>query len=118
MDCKAFAEVALALRMQAFPVVSGGTLAGAVLFGFGGLLLATSLTQWAVTQLEAGRASIIMVMELVGAVVSAAVLAGDRLQGWEWVGAGLILMGAVVEGVEFSPPRCRKACPASVGQER
>lgn len=103
VGCGAFAVVGLLLGVQAFPAVSGGTLAGAVLFGFGGLLLATSLTQWAVTQLEAGRASIIMVMELVGAVVSAAVLAGDRLQGWEWVGAGLILMGAVVEGVDPKP---------------
>lgn len=103
--CGVFALAGLGLGFQDFPGVSAGTLAGGVLFGVGGLLVATSATQWAVTRLEAGRSSIIMVMELVGAVVSAAVIAGERLEGWEWVGAGLILMGAVVEGAGFSPIR-------------
>ena len=67
------------------------------MFGLGGLLVATSMTQWAVTKMEAGRASIIMVMELVAAVISAALINGDTLNTQESVGAALILAAAVIE---------------------
>jgi drug/metabolite transporter (DMT)-like permease len=62
------------------------------------LLLITFGTQWAVTCMEAGRSSLIIVMELVTAVVSAALLLGETLDAWEWVGGVLVLSAAVLEG--------------------
>jgi drug/metabolite transporter (DMT)-like permease len=95
--CGIMAALLLAGGFEPFPAVPPSTLGLAVLFGLGGLLVATSMTQWAVTRLEAGRSAIIMVMELVAAVVSAALINGDTLDGWETAGATLILAAAVIE---------------------
>jgi drug/metabolite transporter (DMT)-like permease len=54
-------------------------------------------TQWAVTHLEAGRASILIIMELVTAVVTAMLFGGERMSGTELFGAALILVAAVIE---------------------
>lgn len=63
-------------------------------------LLLTSLTsQWAVTQLEAGRSSIIIIMELVAAVVSATLIRGEVLTVQEVVGGILILIAALIEAL-------------------
>lgn len=97
LGCLVFSAAMLALGPQSFPSVAGSTLAWAVVFGIGGLLLATSCTQWAVTHLETGRSSIVMVMELVAAVLSATLIAGDHMSGMEMAGGTLILAATVVE---------------------
>ena len=68
------------------------------LYGIVFLSLITFATQWGVTQLEAGRAALIIVMELVAAVVSVAVLTDDSLSGREIVGGLLVLSAAIIEG--------------------
>ena len=55
-------------------------------------------TQWGVTLLEAGRASIIIVMELVAAVISTVLILGDVLSLIEITGAGLMITAVILEG--------------------
>ncbi|PLA73588.1 EamA/RhaT family transporter [Hydrogenovibrio sp. SC-1] len=54
-------------------------------------------TQWAVTHMEAGRSSIIVIFELVTAVVSASILLGETLSPYEMVGGTLIVLAAFLE---------------------
>ena len=60
------------------------------------------VTAWGVSHREAGRAAILLVFELVAAVVSAMWIAGERLDGMEWIGAALIVGAALLE---TRPPR-------------
>lgn len=69
----------------------------AAVFGVAWILVATIASQWAVTHLEAGRASVIIVVELLTAVVSAATLAGERLTPIEMAGGVLIVTSALLE---------------------
>jgi drug/metabolite transporter (DMT)-like permease len=97
LGCLLFASLLLATGLQAFPAVNISTILLALLFGIGGLLLATSGTQWAVTRMETGRSSIIMVMELVAAVASAALISGDHMSPLEMGGGALILSATLTE---------------------
>lgn len=69
------------------------------LFAFGAIwmLAAMLITAWGVSRLEAGRAAILLVFELVAAVISAMWIAGERLEGIEWTGAVLIVCAALLE---------------------
>lgn len=73
------------------------------------ILIATLSTQWAVTKLEVGRASILIIMELITAVLSAMWIGGERLSLLEMFGGLLILIAAVVEAwgesAEKKPPQ-------------
>jgi drug/metabolite transporter (DMT)-like permease len=66
-------------------------------FGLVWLLIATVGTQWGVSHLEAGRSAVLIIMELVAAVASAAVINGTRLRPIEWLGGSLIIAAAFVE---------------------
>jgi drug/metabolite transporter (DMT)-like permease len=68
-----------------------------IAYGIGWIMLITFGTQWGVERLEAGRASIIIIMELVAAVLSAAMILGETLQGLELVGGLLIVAAALTE---------------------
>lgn len=70
----------------------------AAVYGIGYLSLITFGTQWGVTQLEAGRAALIIVMELVVAVVSVALLTDITLSLREIMGGILVISAAVIEG--------------------
>ena len=70
----------------------------AALYGIVWLMLITFGTQWGVTHLEAGRASIIIVMELVVAVVSAVIILNQPLSLIEITGALLVIAAAILEG--------------------
>ena len=61
------------------------------------LLCANLGSQWAVTKMEAGRSSIIIIMELVAAVISALIIAGERLEPLEWVGCVMVMVAAFLE---------------------
>lgn len=54
-------------------------------------------TQWAVTHIEAGRSSIIVIMELVTAVVSASLILGETMAPLEMIGGSLIMLAAFLE---------------------
>jgi drug/metabolite transporter (DMT)-like permease len=66
-------------------------------FGLVWLLVATVGTQWGVGHMEAGRSSVLIIMELVAAVASAALINGARLRPSEWLGGMLIVAAAFVE---------------------
>ncbi len=70
----------------------------AALYGIFFLTLITFGTQWGVTQLEAARAALIIVMELVAAVISVALLTDVVLSIREIIGGALVLSAAVLEG--------------------
>lgn len=84
----------------ALPVWSG-TLAIALLaFGFGWLVLATATTQYGITHIEAGRAGIILIVELLAAVLSAMLIGGEKLATYEWIGGALITAAVVIEATD------------------
>jgi drug/metabolite transporter (DMT)-like permease len=72
-------------------------------FGLIGLLAATAGTQWGVAHMETGRSSVLIIMELVAAVVSAALINGARLQPIEWLGGSLIVASAFAEARRPAP---------------
>ncbi|HMH17583.1 MAG TPA: DMT family transporter, partial [Burkholderiales bacterium] len=61
------------------------------------MMAAMVFTVYGVTHLAAGRAAILLVFELVAAVISAMWIAGERLDGVEWIGAALIVGAALLE---------------------
>lgn len=74
-----------------------------VVYGLVWIMLITFGTQWGVEQLEAGRASIILIMELVVAVISAAVILGETLSGMELLGGLMIVAAALTETFRRQP---------------
>lgn len=66
-------------------------------FGLVWLFAATAGTLWGVAHMETGRSSVLIIMELVTAVISAAWVNGSRLQPLEWLGGALIVGAAVAE---------------------
>jgi drug/metabolite transporter (DMT)-like permease len=68
-----------------------------VLYGVVWLMLITFGTQWGVTRLEAGHASLIIIMELVVAVLSASLLLGESPGTAEMVGGSLIIATVIAE---------------------
>ncbi len=66
-------------------------------FGLIWLFIATVGTQWGVAHMEAGKSSVLIIVELVAAVASAALLSGVRLRPIEWLGGVLIVAAALIE---------------------
>ena len=66
-------------------------------FGLLYLSLATVCTLWGVAHMQAGKSSVLIIMELVTAVASAAVLSRQNLAPLEWLGAGAIMLAALLE---------------------
>ncbi|NLU34510.1 MAG: DMT family transporter [Wolinella succinogenes] len=96
--CFALSFFLLLLGVEPFPYEipweSWGFLALYALFW---LLLANLGSQWGVTQMEAGRSSIIIITELIVATLSAAIWLGERLQSWELIGGICIVTSALME---------------------
>ncbi|MBF0255271.1 MAG: DMT family transporter [Gammaproteobacteria bacterium] len=98
--CTLLAAGILLTGLAAFPVsVVGAAWGGLILYAVFWLLLANIGSQWAVTHLEAGRASIIIIMELVTAVVTATWIGGETMDALELLGGTLILVAASIEAL-------------------
>lgn len=95
--CAAMASLALIAGAQVMPSLTPWVLLQVAAFGIGWLMLASMLGQWSVTRLEARRAALIILTELVTAVGSAAWLGGEHLAPQAAMGAGLILLAATLE---------------------
>jgi drug/metabolite transporter (DMT)-like permease len=67
------------------------------LFGLVGMSIATAGTQWGVAHMEAGRSSVLIIMELLAAVASAALIDGMRLSMLEWLGGCLVVAASLIE---------------------
>lgn len=68
-----------------------------LLYTVSGVLLANVGSQWAVERMEAGRSSIIIIVQLVAAVISATLIGGERLDGWEWLGCIMVILATIIE---------------------
>ena len=66
-------------------------------FGLVWLFAATVGTLWGVAHMEAGKSSVLIIMELLTAVSSAALVNGVRLRPIEWLGGLLIVAAAFIE---------------------
>ncbi|UPT78127.1 DMT family transporter [Sulfurovum sp. XGS-02] len=71
-------------------------LAGYALFW---LFVANIGSQWSVTHMDAGRSSIIIILELITAVISATLIAGETMSTIETIGGALIIMAAFIEAL-------------------
>ncbi len=92
------------LGLQAFPRgVSNAAWAWLLLYTFTWLLCANIGSQWAVERMEAGRSSIIIIVQLVVAVLSAMVVGGERLSVMEWIGCLMVVTAAVLEAQKPQP---------------
>jgi drug/metabolite transporter (DMT)-like permease len=91
------AAALLAVGVQPWPTTSAGGWLAAIGYGLAWLLVATLGTQFGVTHMEAGRASVIIILELVTAVASALWIGGERMSVTEMMGGALILTAAVIE---------------------
>ncbi|MBF6057859.1 DMT family transporter [Thiomicrorhabdus heinhorstiae] len=87
------------LDEQVIPEVSFNIWLTLLAFAVLWVLLANLGTQWAVTQMEAGKSSIILILELVTAVVSASFILGETMDGLEMLGGVLILVAALLETI-------------------
>lgn len=106
-----FASIACLLLEQGLPTLGTGTWLWVGLFAVGWLLLATLAAQYGVTHLEASRAAVIIVFELIAAVLSAAWLGDEPLGLREWFGATLVCIAAVMAAWPDQP---QPALPRSV----
>jgi drug/metabolite transporter (DMT)-like permease len=97
LGCGVFALLLIAAGVQQMPENLAPSTAGLAVAVGALLLLATSGSQFGVTHLEAGRASVIIILELVAAVITAAWWAGETMSTLEWIGGALILTAAVLE---------------------
>lgn len=97
MGCAFMALVLMGVQGEPMPTVPLTHWAMPVAFGLCWLSLATLFGQWAITRLEAGRASIILIVELLVAVVSATLIGDETLSVLEIMGGMLILLAAIIE---------------------
>ena len=92
----------IGVSLLAFPteatLPTKDVIALSVAYGAIWLTVITFGTQWAVTQMEAGRSAVIIVVELVVAVVSSAIIIGSGLKLYEIIGGLMVLTAAVLEG--------------------
>jgi drug/metabolite transporter (DMT)-like permease len=75
----------------------------AMSYGLIWLMLITFGSQWAVTQIEAGRSAIILVLELVAAVTSVVIVTHSQLQVHELMGGLMVCIAAILEGYRTKP---------------
>lgn len=97
LGASGFAAVLLIVGVQPWPETTTAGWLATVGYGLAWLLLATLGTQFGVTHMEAGRASIIIILELIIAVASAVLIGGERMSPAEMAGGALILAAAIIE---------------------
>jgi len=114
LGCALVCVPLLAGNPLAWPAFDAPLAGALVAYTFVGLLLVIVTWQWSVTRLEAGRAGVISLAELLVAVVSAVVIGGEVLAPREWAGGALILAAAVLEATDTgSPSKGEEPCAAS-----
>ena len=97
VGCMFVASVALLFTVPDVPAVSGTTWLMLVLFAFIWLLGGTLLTTYGVMHVQASRAAVLQVVELLVAVVSAVLLGGEVLTAKDWIGGAMIIAATLIE---------------------
>lgn len=104
LGCTIVGAVALPFSGHVLPDVSGTVALQLLLFALFWLTAAMWTQTYGVSQLEAGRSGVLVIFELLAAVASAMVVAGERLDTAGWVGAALIVGSAILEARTTSAP--------------
>lgn len=94
-----FAGLGLAAwHLRGLPEAPGAwaVLSGTALIG---TLLAMALFLAALQKLSSGEASLLSAMEPVTGLALAALLLGERLRAWQWIGGALVLVGMILVAV-------------------
>lgn len=100
VGCGPMALLLLALQGSAgiaWPAPSAGLGLALAGYAFGWTVLATATWQYGVTHMEAGRAGVILIAELLVALVSATLIGGETMAPREWLGGSLIALAAALE---------------------
>lgn len=97
VGCTLLAALYLAFTGETLPSPAVEIWLWVILYGVVGMMVLTYLAQWAVTKVEAGRAHVIMIMELLVAVASASFIGGEDMSSLEIIGGLLILCATFVE---------------------
>jgi drug/metabolite transporter (DMT)-like permease len=71
-----------------------------VAYSIGWLALVTATWQWSVSRMEAGRAGVISIAELVVALLAATLVGGETMTVLECVGAVVIALAAILEATD------------------
>ena len=85
------------------PSPSGLMVLALFAYAFGWVVLATATWQYGVTHLEAGRAGLLLTVELLVALVSAMLIGGESMLPREWLGGSLIAAAALLEATDTTP---------------
>jgi drug/metabolite transporter (DMT)-like permease len=105
-----FAGAACLLFAQTLPTLAPTIWLWIALFAVGWLLLATLGAQYGVTHLEASRAAVLVVFELIAAVLSVAWFNDEVIAPRTWLGASMITLAAVMAGwPERSPAQLMRS---------
>lgn len=98
--CTVVCSICLVVSGEPLPVdASTQDFLWLAVYAFTWLLIANLLSQWAVTQMEAGRSSILIICELFAAVISAIWVGGKVMSGGEVLGCALVVTAALLEAL-------------------
>ena len=88
--------VMITVERPQLPPVAPAVWVGAVLLGIGGFMFVTLAIVYAVSRMPVQRSSVIMLFEIVVGATSAWLLAGETIDGREWIGGAMILTAGLV----------------------
>lgn len=97
VGCASIALIALPFSSPSLPALPASDWAWLLGFAFAWLLGGTLLTTYGVMHVEASRAGVLQVVELLVAVLSAVCFGGELLGTKEWIGGALILLATLIE---------------------
>ena len=97
VGCSALAMTALLFSTPVFPSIAVATWGLLILFAFIWLLGGTLMTTYGVTHVQASRAAVLQVVELLVAVTSALLLGGELLSLQDCIGGAMILAATLIE---------------------
>lgn len=99
VGCGMVALAGLALHTPAIPTLPALDWLLLCLFAFLWLLGGTLLTTYGVTHVQASRAAVLQVGELLVAVVSAVLIGGESLSAGEYAGGAMIVLATLIEAL-------------------
>ncbi len=103
VGCASIAVVGLAVHPVSIPTLSAFVWVMLFLFAFLWLMGGTALTTYGVTHVDASRAAVLQVTELVVAVISAVLIGGEHFSIGELVGGAMILAASLIEAISTPP---------------
>ncbi len=103
VGCGCVALAGLVVHAPAIPTLPAIEWGLLCLFAFVWLMGGTLLTTFGVTHVQASRAAVLQVAELLVAVVSAVLIGGESLAVGEYVGGAMILLATLIEALGKPP---------------